>query len=125
MEGGFALGGSHSVSQSTTHQSGKSIYLRQIALLQIMAQIGSFVPADFASFRVADRIFTRIGSDDSIEANASSFALECQELSYIMQVQMHVASLVEKQACELKQKTLTHSLLQRTLECHRHVFNHH
>lgn len=74
--------------QPAIHQSGKSIYLRQIALLQIMAQIGSFVPADFASFRVADRIFTRIGSDDSIEANASSFALECQELSYIMQVQM-------------------------------------
>lgn len=51
-----------------------------------MAQVGSFVPAAYASFRVADRIFTRIGSDDSIEANASSFAIECQELNYILQV---------------------------------------
>lgn len=86
-------------------QSGKSIYLRQIALLQIMAQIGSYVPADFASFRIADRIFTRIGSDDSIEANASSFALECQELSYILQVApCHVGAGAEGQGAMCRGK---------------------
>lgn len=57
-------------------QSGKSTYLRQLALLQIMAQIGCFVPAEFASFRVADNVFTRIGTDDDLEKNASSFTVE-------------------------------------------------
>ena len=57
-------------------QSGKSTYLRQIALLQIVAQIGSFVPADYASFRIADHIFSRIGSDDDMETNSSTFMLE-------------------------------------------------
>ena len=57
-------------------QSGKSTYLRQIALLQIMAQIGSFVPAEYASFRIASQIFSRIGSDDDLETNSSTFMLE-------------------------------------------------
>lgn len=41
-----------------------------------MAQIGSFVPAEYASFRIADQIFSRIGSDDDIETNSSTFSLE-------------------------------------------------
>ena len=57
-------------------QSGKSTYLRQIAVTQIMAQIGSFVPAEYASFRIADQIFSRIGSDDDIETNSSTFSVE-------------------------------------------------
>lgn len=57
-------------------QSGKSTYLKQIALLQIMAQIGCYVPAEYASFRAADQIFSRIGSDDDIETNSSTFMLE-------------------------------------------------
>jgi len=57
-------------------QSGKSTYMKQIALMQIMAQIGCFVPAEYASFRVADQVFSRIGSDDDIETNASTFMLE-------------------------------------------------
>ena len=67
-------------------QAGKSIYLRQVALLQILAQMGYCVPAGFASYRLVDQVFTRIGNDDALEANASTFALECQELSYILQV---------------------------------------
>ena len=50
--------------------------MKQIALLQIMAQIGCFVPADYASFRIAHQVFSRIGSDDDIETNASTFMLE-------------------------------------------------
>ena len=57
-------------------KSGKSTYLRQVALLQIMAQVGSYIPAEYASFRIADQIFSRIGSDDDIETNSSTFMLE-------------------------------------------------
>ena len=67
------------------NMSGKSTYLCQIALMQILAQIGSFVPAEFASFRIADQIFSRIGSDDDIENNCSTFMLEMKEINYIVQ----------------------------------------
>ena len=50
--------------------------MKQIALMQIMAQIGCFIPAEYASFRIADQLFSRIGSDDDIETNASTFMLE-------------------------------------------------
>jgi DNA mismatch repair protein MSH4 len=72
----------------------KSTYLRQIALLQILAQIGSYVPALYASFRICDRIFSRylftvfiasIGNDDSLVANASTFMVEMRETSYILE----------------------------------------
>ncbi|KAI4879092.1 hypothetical protein NFI96_014431 [Prochilodus magdalenae] len=65
------------------NMSGKSTYLKQVALCQIMAQIGSFVPAEYASFRVADQIFTRIGVDDDFETNSSTFMVEMKEVSYI------------------------------------------
>ncbi|XP_045212131.2 mutS protein homolog 4-like isoform X2 [Mercenaria mercenaria] len=67
------------------NMSGKSTYLRQIALLQIMAQIGSFVPAEYASFRIANQIFSRIGSDDDLETNSSTFMMEMKEINYIIQ----------------------------------------
>jgi len=67
------------------NMSGKSTYLRQVALLQIMAQIGAFVPAQFASFRICDQIFSRIGSDDDMESNSSTFTLEMKETNYILQ----------------------------------------
>ncbi|GAB1599457.1 mutS protein homolog 4 [Argonauta hians] len=67
------------------NMSGKSTYLRQVALLQIMAQMGCFVPATYASFRISDQIFTRIGSDDDLETNASTFMLEMREINYIIQ----------------------------------------
>lgn len=65
--------------------SGKSTYLKQIALLQIMAQVGCYVPAEYASFRAADQILSRIGSDDDIETNSSTFTLEMREIHYIIQ----------------------------------------
>lgn len=63
------------------NQSGKSIYIRQIALLQIMAQIGCYVPAQEATFRITDRLFSRIGFDDSIESNASTLIVEVDILN--------------------------------------------
>lgn len=55
--------------------------MKQIALLQIMAQVGCYVPAEYASFRAADQILSRIGSDDDIETNSSTFTLEVSSLS--------------------------------------------
>ncbi|XP_022256974.1 mutS protein homolog 4-like, partial [Limulus polyphemus] len=67
------------------NMSGKSTYLKQVALLQIMAQIGCFVPAEYASFRITRQIFSRIGSNDDIESNCSTFMLEMREINYIIQ----------------------------------------
>ncbi len=66
------------------NMSGKSTYLRQIALTVIMAQIGSFVPASKAIIGIVDRIFTRIGSVDDITRGYSSFMVEMLELSKIL-----------------------------------------
>ncbi|MEQ2237840.1 MutS protein msh4 [Ilyodon furcidens] len=76
--------GSNFVIITGPNMSGKSTYLKQVALCQIMAQIGSFVPAEYASFRIADQIFTRIGVDDDFETNSSTFMLEMKEISYIV-----------------------------------------
>ncbi|KAI8907003.1 muts-like protein 4, isoform CRA_a [Powellomyces hirtus] len=67
------------------NMSGKSTYLRQIALLIIVAQLGAFVPAAYASVRLVDKLFSRIGMDDSLQANASTFMLEMRETAFILQ----------------------------------------
>lgn len=56
--------------------SGKSTYLKQIVLLQIMAQLGCFVPAKQAMFRITNLVFCKIITRDDIECNASTFSLE-------------------------------------------------
>lgn len=56
--------------------SGKSTYLKQIVLLQIMAQLGCFVPAKEAMFRITNLVFCKIVTRDDIECNASTFSLE-------------------------------------------------
>ncbi|XP_061896650.1 mutS protein homolog 4-like isoform X1 [Entelurus aequoreus] len=76
--------GSNFVIITGPNMSGKSTYLKQVALCQIMAQIGSFVPAEYASFRAADQIFTRIGVDDNFETSSSTFMLEMKEITYIV-----------------------------------------
>lgn len=63
--------------------SGKTIYIKTIAVIQIMAQIGCFVPATKAQLRMTDKIFSRIGFHDSIEQSASSFTVELREMEYI------------------------------------------
>ncbi len=67
------------------NMSGKSTYLRQVALITLMAQIGSFVPADEATIGLVDRIFTRIGAQDEIHAGQSTFMVEMVETALILQ----------------------------------------
>lgn len=66
------------------NMSGKSTYLREVALLTIMAQMGCFIPAKSAMFRIQKSIFARIGSDNTSEANVSSFALEMQQTAALL-----------------------------------------
>ncbi len=67
------------------NMSGKSTYLRQVALIVLLAQIGSFVPADEAHIGLVDRIFTRIGAQDEIYAGQSTFMVEMVETALILQ----------------------------------------
>jgi DNA mismatch repair protein MutS len=66
------------------NMSGKSTFLRQAALIVLMAQIGSFVPADSAMIGLVDRIFTRIGAQDEIHAGQSTFMVEMIEAANIL-----------------------------------------
>ncbi len=66
------------------NMSGKSVYLRQAALLAIMAQMGAFVPAREARFGVIDRIFTRVGAQDNVAAGQSTFLVEMVETASIL-----------------------------------------
>ncbi len=66
------------------NMSGKSSYLRQAALIVLMAQMGSFIPADSARLGVVDRIFTRIGAQDEIHAGQSTFMVEMVETANIL-----------------------------------------
>ncbi|OIP97830.1 DNA mismatch repair protein MutS [Candidatus Wirthbacteria bacterium CG2_30_54_11] len=66
------------------NMAGKSTYLRQVALITLMAQIGSFVPASCARIGVVDRIFTRIGASDDLSRGQSTFMVEMQETANIL-----------------------------------------
>ena len=64
--------------------AGKSTFMRQVAVLVIMAQIGSFIPAKSAVISPVDRIFTRVGATDDISTGQSTFMVEMQEVSHIL-----------------------------------------
>ena len=66
------------------NMAGKSTYMRQTALIILMAQIGSFVPASAARIGVVDKLFTRIGASDDLAAGQSTFMLEMTECAYIL-----------------------------------------
>lgn len=83
---------SDDVSENTTrfmiltgpNMAGKSTYMRQNALITILAQIGSFVPADYVRIGIADKIFTRVGASDDLSLGQSTFMVEMVETAFIL-----------------------------------------
>ena len=66
------------------NMAGKSTYMRQSAIIVLMAHMGSFVPADFADIPICDRIFTRVGASDDLSSGQSTFMVEMNEVSQIL-----------------------------------------
>ncbi|MBE6593274.1 MAG: DNA mismatch repair protein MutS, partial [Ruminococcaceae bacterium] len=66
------------------NMAGKSTYMRQVAIIVVMAQIGSFVPANDARIGVIDKLFTRVGASDDLASGQSTFMLEMNEVAYIL-----------------------------------------
>ena len=66
------------------NMAGKSTYMRQVALITLMAHVGSFVPAKSAKIPLTDRIFTRVGASDNLIFDQSTFMVEMSEVAYIL-----------------------------------------
>ena len=66
------------------NMAGKSTYMRQVALITLMAHMGSFVPADSACIGIVDRIFTRVGASDDLASGQSTFMVEMNEMAHIL-----------------------------------------
>lgn len=80
------MGGEYKKIQIITgpNMAGKSTYMRQNAIILIMAQMGSFVPCDKSNLPINDQIFTRIGASDNLSKGESTFMVEMKEMSYIL-----------------------------------------
>jgi len=87
------------------NMGGKSSYIRQVALISIMGQIGSFVPAESATLRILDAVYTRMGASDNLARGSSTFMMEMQETADIIkQATSHSLVILD----ELGRGTSTH-----------------
>lgn len=91
QEGGFVPNDTHMNQDGSRmliitgpNMAGKSTYMRQVALITLMAHIGSFVPAREARIPIVDRIFTRVGASDDLASGQSTFMVEMSETAYIL-----------------------------------------
>ena len=76
------------------NMAGKSVFLRQVGLIVLLAQVGSFVPADAAEIGLVDRIFTRVGASDNVAAGESTFLVEMNEAANILNNATHASLLL-------------------------------
>jgi DNA mismatch repair protein MutS len=76
------------------NMGGKSTYLRQVALISIMAQVGSYVPAEYARLGVVDQVFARIGATDNLAEGESTFMVEMREMAQILRCATRQSLLV-------------------------------
>ena len=80
------------------NMAGKSVYLRQVGLIVLLAQIGSFVPAKEAHIGIVDRIFTRVGASDNITAGESTFLVEMQEAANILNCLLYTSDAADERS---------------------------
>ena len=104
------------------NMSGKSTYMRQVALLSLMAQLGSFVPAQYANMSVCDRIFTRIGASDDLASGQSTFMVEMSETAGILQNATENSLIILD---EIGRGTSTFDGLAIAWACVEHLVSHH
>lgn len=76
------------------NMAGKSTYMRQTAIICLMAHMGSFVPADYANIPICDRIFTRVGASDDLSQGQSTFMVEMSEVSHILKNATHKSLVI-------------------------------
>lgn len=81
------------------NMAGKSTFLRQVALITILAQIGSFIPADSADIGIVDKVFSRIGAKDDLFRDRSTFLVEMHETADILKNATNKSMVSNQYSC--------------------------
>jgi DNA mismatch repair ATPase MutS len=95
--------------------AGKTTYLKQVAINVVLAHLGCYVAADFASFRLVDRIFSRLGTGDEAAANSSTFLAECREIAHMLSsATRHSLCIIDELVRGVARCGFTHACLMRS-----------